>query len=113
MLESFKKKDSTGRITLQMSDSPVVLAFWSCFQLERYFGLPCSGVGRIILLTNDSDTLAELNLPPSNISRYEAQVPPYRPNPFPNPNDPEYQMWFYYNSQLYLRKLLNQVHSSL
>src|SRR6266516_3991504 len=113
MLESFKKKGPTGEIVLQMSDSPVVLAFWTCLQLERYLIYSWQCWQNYFLLINDSDILAELDLPPSNISRYENQVPPYQPIPFPNQDDPEFQMWVYYNSQLYLRKLLNQVHSSL
>ncbi|KAI9787488.1 MAG: hypothetical protein M1839_000017 [Geoglossum umbratile] len=76
----------------------VICAFWTCLQLE-------------------SDVLAELDLPPSGISRLE----PIMPLPTctgtgvtdPAGNDPESLMWMYYLAQITLRKLLNRVHSEL
>ncbi|KAH0566193.1 hypothetical protein GP486_000407 [Trichoglossum hirsutum] len=76
----------------------IICAFWTCLQLE-------------------SDLLAELDLPPSGISRLEQTVPlpPCTGKGVTDPagNDPESLMWMYYLAQITLRKLLNRVHSEL
>ncbi|KAI9753975.1 MAG: hypothetical protein M4579_004905 [Chaenotheca gracillima] len=77
--QSFKRETDSNRIHL------IKVAFWSCLQLE-------------------SDILAELDLPPSGISRFEDNVT------LPGTIDSE--IWFYYNAQITLRVLLNRVHSS-
>ncbi|KAI9817330.1 MAG: hypothetical protein M1826_001645, partial [Phylliscum demangeonii] len=64
----------------------VAVNFWTCLQLE-------------------SDILAELDLPPSGISRLEEVMP------FPMTQTS--LMWSYYSAQIYLRKLLNRVHLTL
>ncbi|KAI9805323.1 MAG: hypothetical protein M1833_005776 [Piccolia ochrophora] len=64
----------------------IVMAFWTCLQLE-------------------SDILAELDLPPSGITRLEEVMP------FPSPR--RSLIWAYYAGQIGLRKLLNRVHSAL
>ncbi|KAI9883923.1 MAG: hypothetical protein M1823_004293 [Watsoniomyces obsoletus] len=64
----------------------IIVAFWTCLQLE-------------------SDILAELDLPPSGISRLE-EVMPF---PLLQP----VLMWAYYIAQIALRKLLNRVHYAL
>ncbi|KAI9842480.1 MAG: hypothetical protein M1838_003105 [Thelocarpon superellum] len=63
-------------------------AFWTCLQLE-------------------SDILAELDLPPSGITRLEDTMP------FPEIKSDDYIIGFYYLAQIGLRKLLNRVHTSL
>ncbi|KAL7272549.1 hypothetical protein RUND412_004639 [Rhizina undulata] len=76
----------------------ILRAFWSCLQLE-------------------SDVLAELDLPPSGISRLEDSM--MLPSAVALPSlDSEAKeddplMWMYYLAQIALRKLLNRVHTAL
>ncbi|KAI9891276.1 MAG: hypothetical protein M1814_002966 [Vezdaea aestivalis] len=73
----------------------ILIVFWTCLQLE-------------------SDILAELNFPPSGISRYEEKVELPSPLAFrPADNRREEEMTvigLYYLAQVTLRKLLNRVH---
>ncbi|KAB8240229.1 hypothetical protein BDV35DRAFT_402436 [Aspergillus flavus] len=73
-------------------------AYWTCFQLE-------------------SDILAELDLPASGISRSEARISlPKGRFTLNLPNEvstPSTTMMFYYSAQIYLRKVLNRVHTEL
>ncbi|KAE8397232.1 hypothetical protein BDV37DRAFT_292333 [Aspergillus pseudonomiae] len=86
----------------QMPDGPekdlVDFAYWTCFQLE-------------------SDILAELDLPASGISRSEARISlPKGRFTLNLPNEvstPSTTMMFYYSAQIYLRKVLNRVHTEL
>ncbi|KAI5807562.1 hypothetical protein DFH27DRAFT_546792 [Peziza echinospora] len=72
--------------------------FWSCMQLE-------------------SDVLAELDLPPSGLSRLEDTMT--LPNGIctktsdPDVREDDPLMWLYYLAQIALRKLLNRVHTAL
>lgn len=77
----------------------IIRAFWSCLQLE-------------------SDVLAELDLPPSGISRLEDSM--LLPSGITSPPSPytdivadDPLMWMYYLAQIALRKLLNRVHTAL
>lgn len=69
-----------------MDSDAIRVAFWTCLQLE-------------------SDILAELDLPPSGISRLEETI--LFPSDKPMPEAA------YYAGQIALRKLLNRVHFSL
>ncbi|KAB8253919.1 C6 finger domain protein [Aspergillus pseudonomiae] len=86
----------------QMPDGPdkdlYNFAYWVCFQLE-------------------SDILAELDLPASGISLWEARIslPTGRftldlPNRIPSPG---FMTMFYYSAQISLRKILNRYHTEL
>ncbi|KAI9841557.1 MAG: hypothetical protein M1837_000603 [Sclerophora amabilis] len=66
----------------------IIVAFWTCLQLE-------------------SDILAELDLPPSGISRLEEKIT----LPMGQSNL-ESEIWMYYYAQISLRRLLNRVHSA-
>ncbi|KAF5855048.1 hypothetical protein ETB97_010200 [Aspergillus alliaceus] len=85
-----------------MPDSPVKdlydFAYWTCLQLE-------------------SDILAELDLPASGISRSEARISlPKEQFTLNLPNEisaPNTMMMFFYSAQIYLRKILNRVHTDL
>ncbi|CUS09213.1 unnamed protein product [Tuber aestivum] len=76
----------------------ILRVFWSCLQLE-------------------SDILAELDLPPSGISRLEDSMP--LPSGITDSSSTEGTdednslMWMYYLAQIALRKLLNRAHTSL
>ncbi|KAI9793654.1 MAG: hypothetical protein M1816_007549 [Peltula sp. TS41687] len=80
-----REKDTLGHLG-PGPNNPVVVAFWTCLQLE-------------------SDILAELDLPPSGITRYEELMP------FPKVQ--KSLIWTYYTAQIGLRKLLNRVHFAL
>ncbi|RPA84642.1 hypothetical protein BJ508DRAFT_222926 [Ascobolus immersus RN42] len=91
-----------SRMSLEKDDLRKELirrSFWSCLQLE-------------------SDVLAELDLPPSGISRLEDTVP-FPGGEYTNEVDEagidveEPNMIMYYLAQIALRKLLNRVHSEL
>ncbi|KAK5014401.1 hypothetical protein LTR39_003166, partial [Cryomyces antarcticus] len=74
-------------------------AFWTGLQLE-------------------SDILAELNLPPSGISRHESDMPlPLGLSMKMTQNGselpPEMIMMLYYSAQVQLRKILNRAHTAL
>lgn len=75
------------------SDNQLVMAFWTCLQLE-------------------SDIVAELPLPQSHVLAFEDMMP------YPNPTVAKEQgfddmVLQSYLAQLYLRKGLNQIHSML
>lgn len=76
----------------------ILRLFWSCLQLE-------------------SDVLAELDLPPSGISRLEDSMPlPSGLSTDPIAGDlceDDPLMWMYYLAQIALRKLLNRAHTAL
>jgi len=77
----------------------ILRAFWSCLQLE-------------------SDVLAELDLPPSGISRLEdSMLLPsgitMPPSPYTDTAADDQLIWMYYLAQIALRKLLNRVHTAL
>ncbi|KAI9758858.1 MAG: hypothetical protein M1840_003741 [Geoglossum simile] len=76
----------------------MICAFWTCLELE-------------------SDVLAELDLPPSGISRLELTMPLPNCTGTRMAHTAEYEedllMWMYYLAQITLRKLLNRVHSEL
>ncbi|KAF8458661.1 hypothetical protein BGX38DRAFT_1152515 [Terfezia claveryi] len=76
----------------------ILRLFWSCLQLE-------------------SDILAELDLPPSGISRLEDSMPlPSGLSTDPIAGDlceDDPLMWMYYLAQIVLRKLLNRAHTAL
>ncbi|KAI9675189.1 MAG: hypothetical protein M1829_003549 [Trizodia sp. TS-e1964] len=76
----------------------ITCAYWTALQLE-------------------SDLLAELDLPPSGITRYEGLMPYPRGSAWhltdPLGNKPESQMWMFYCAQIALRRLLNRVHAYL
>ncbi|QMW36968.1 hypothetical protein G4B11_000204 [Aspergillus flavus] len=86
----------------QMPDGPdkdqYDFAYWTCFQLE-------------------SDILAELDLPASGISRSEARISlpkgRFTLNFSNEVSTPNTTMMFYYSAQIYLRKVLNRVHTEL
>ena len=70
-----------------------------------------------ILTVLGSDVLAELDLPPSGISRLEDSMmlpgAVSSPSPFPETQEEDSLMWMYYLAQIALRKLLNRVHTAL
>ncbi|GLA56241.1 hypothetical protein AnigIFM63604_006138 [Aspergillus niger] len=86
----------------KMRDGPVKelynFAYWTCFQLE-------------------SDILAELDLPPSGISRSEARIAlPNGRYTLSLPDDisaPSTMMMFFYSAQIHLRRCLNRIHTDL
>ncbi|GFF44604.1 C6 finger domain protein, putative [Aspergillus udagawae] len=86
----------------QMQDGPMKelyeFAYWTCLQLE-------------------SDILAELDLPASGISRAESRIGlPKGRFTLALPNEisaPSTMMMFFYSAQIYLRKVLNRVHTDL
>ncbi|TGZ81366.1 hypothetical protein EX30DRAFT_348572 [Ascodesmis nigricans] len=84
--------------TDEFTKDMILRAYWSCLQLE-------------------SDILAELDLPPSGISRLEDTLPlplglskPVTSTEV-SPDNP--LIWLYYLAQIALRKLLNRVHTAL
>ncbi|KAL0942837.1 C6 zinc finger domain-containing protein [Colletotrichum truncatum] len=96
-LDRFKKQVDaveTGHPAPPLSrrDNIVLLTYWTCLQLE-------------------SDILAELSLPPSTVLSYEHALP------WPNTTTMEKEfpdsVWKNYLAQLYLRKTLNQLHTTL
>ena len=96
----------------------ILRAFWSCLQLERFVQtLHRSEVLERLLIAYGSDILAELDLPPSGISRLEDSMP--LPSSITDSsttegaNEDNPSMWMYYLAQIALRKLLNRAHTSL
>jgi len=96
-LDRFKKitenVPSVLKAVTEKSDNQLVVAFWTCLQLE-------------------SDIVAELPLPQSHVLAFEDIMP------YPNPNVAKKQgfddmVLQSYLAQLYLRKGLNQIHSML
>ena len=82
-----------------MDKDQIRFAYWTCLQLE-------------------SDILAELDLPPSGISRPHDRVGrpsgknTLRHNP-EDPRSPSYQTMVLYHAQIYLRNILNRTHTFL
>ncbi|KAI9710171.1 MAG: hypothetical protein M1812_007502 [Candelaria pacifica] len=74
----------------------IILAFWTCLQLE-------------------SDLLAELDLPHSGISRYEDSIPLPKGVTLRDhdSNHKKPAVMIYYSAQIYLRKILNRAHTAL
>lgn len=85
----------------------IKFAFWTCLQLE-------------------SDILAEVLLPPSGITRYEAKMiaempngvtlepNPDEANPYPHTSTPNiFRILRFYSTQIQLRRTLNDIHSNL
>lgn len=70
---------------------------------------------RLIKLTRTlSDVLAELDLPPSGISRLEDAMPlPSCVAHDAETKEDDPLMWMYYLAQIALRKLLNRAHTTL
>ncbi|KAJ5873638.1 uncharacterized protein N7473_013197 [Penicillium subrubescens] len=95
----------------KMCDGPVKdlydFAYWTCLQLERQAkaNLP------------SSDILAELDLPASGISRYEACIALPKGRFTLSLTDdiyaPNTVMMFFHSAQIHLRKILNRVHADL
>lgn len=105
-LDRFKnlKQDS---IPVPAKDNPLIFAFWTCLQLERYvcfIWLETRG------LTPFSDIVAELPCPHSGILTYEENMP--SPNIVEAVKDGfEEKIVSSYQGQLYLRKHLNRLHN--
>lgn len=93
--------ESTRYTTNGMSRSEknlVDFAFWTALQLE-------------------SDILAEIELPPSGITRYEAVQHAHMPTTITLENDPEWSgtqdIHRFYSYQIQLRRTMNDIHSML
>ncbi|KAM3075198.1 hypothetical protein ACMFMF_005877 [Clarireedia jacksonii] len=90
-LDRFKKlKESNGIVPVK--DNPLIVAFWSCLQLE-------------------SDIVAELPCPHSGILAYEEDMPSPNLTDAINIEGFEYNVFLNYSHQLYARKHLNQLHN--
>ncbi len=97
-------------------DNQLVIAFWSCLQLERfvtatYRGRCRTAFAETTLTCWRSDILAELPLAPSGVLSYEQYVP--------YPNDRlvgelgfEEHVLQSYSGQLFLRNRLNEIHKN-
>ncbi|TKA64226.1 hypothetical protein B0A49_09967 [Cryomyces minteri] len=97
VLDSWKAKYDSS-VSNERRDL-IHFAFWTGLQLE-------------------SDILAELNLPPSGISRHESDMPlplGLSMKMTQNGSDlsPEMIMMLYYSAQVQLRKILNRAHTAL
>lgn len=96
--------------------SLIILAFWTCLQLERYVSYPHN-----VRTDIGSDILAEVDLPPSGISRFERVMQDAMPtietlrsmNSFPDEATKNAEILRYYCCQIQLRRTLNTVHSHL
>ena len=104
-LDTFKKRKINNQ-PVSDKDNPLVFAFWTCLQLERYGHFP-SVTTR---LTLNSDIFAELPCPLSGILTFEVDMP--------GPNlEAARKAGFSpivvesYAAQLFLRKHLNDLHS--
>jgi hypothetical protein len=94
----------------------IILAFWTCLQLERYVSYPYN-----VRTDIGSDILAEVNLPPSGISRLERLMQNAMPTietlrsmtSFPDEAKNNAEILRYYCCQIQLRRTLNTVHSHL
>ena len=106
-LDRFKKLKEES-IVIPYRDNPLVFAFWTCLQLERYL---TQFKFVMILLIIRSDIVAELPVPMSGILTYEEDMP--------TPNVKAAVEWDHfdpvhiesYMTQLHLRKHLNQLHT--
>ena len=89
-------------------DNPVVFAFWTCLQLERY-DIVRLNVGP--KLTAYSDILAELPYPHSGILTYEEDMPTPNLQAARDIDGLSDIVLESYSAQLYLRKHLNMLHA--
>jgi hypothetical protein len=93
-----------------VKDNPLVFAFWTCLQLERY---EIPQFRQSDDLTIDSDILAELDLPHSGITTLEMHMP------WPNLEAAKAAGKLTavqaesYQAQLYLRNHLNKIHQTV
>ncbi|KAI9836789.1 MAG: hypothetical protein M1819_000954 [Sarea resinae] len=104
LLRELSRQTSAKQIDEELSAKldPSLLAFWTCLQLE-------------------SDLLAEMDLPPSGITRYEDASFFSMPNCIsldgvphaPAPGSADETMMRYYYAQITIRKILNRAHTAL
>ncbi|KAI9054108.1 hypothetical protein LZ554_001279 [Drepanopeziza brunnea f. sp. 'monogermtubi'] len=86
------KRYKIDNVIILSKDNPIVIAFWTCLQLE-------------------SDIVAELPCPHSGILTFEEDMPPPNMSAMTQEDDFDENVLRHYMKQIMLRKHLNHIHS--